>query len=84
MNNRIPEIIEQSDFSKYNDLDDTYVVHRNELIDFARQVIQDCIVQCRGAGSAIDAIYSGEQARRFKSVSDNCERLIKLRFGVNT
>jgi hypothetical protein len=42
----------------------------------------DCISQCRGVGSVIEAMYTGEEARRFKSVADNCERMIKERFGV--
>jgi len=49
---------------------------------FAELIMLDCISQCRGVGSLIKAMYEGEEAYRFKSVADTCEKMIKQRFGV--
>ena len=49
---------------------------------FAMLILQDCIEQCQGIGSVIEAMYDGEKARRFKVVTDDCAKMIKLRFGV--
>lgn len=47
---------------------------------FAKLILQDCIEQCQGIGSVIEATYDGEEARRFKSVANSCEEMIKRRF----
>ena len=39
MNERIRELVVQADLSKYNDLDDTYVAHINELKKFAELIV---------------------------------------------
>jgi hypothetical protein len=44
--------------------------------------VKECISQCQGVGSVVEAMYDGEEARRFKAVADSCERMIKERFGV--
>ena len=49
---------------------------------FAELIVQDCIAQCKNVGNVIDATYDGEEAYRFKSVADTCEKMIKQRFGI--
>lgn len=50
------------------------------LEKFAMLILQDCIEQCQGIGTVIEATYDGEEARRFKSVSNSCAEMIKRRF----
>lgn len=47
---------------------------------FAKLILQDCIEQCQGIGSVIEATYDGEEARRFISVANSCAEMIKRRF----
>lgn len=44
--------------------------------------MRECIDQCQNVGTVIEAMYDGEEARRFKAVADDCAKMIKLRFGV--
>jgi hypothetical protein len=43
MNERIRVLAEQADFSEYPDLDDTYIVHQNELEKFSELIVRDTI-----------------------------------------
>lgn len=49
---------------------------------FAELIVQECIGQCQGIGNVCNAMYDGEEGRRFKAVADNCETMIKEHFGV--
>ena len=76
MNKRIKELALQAGGSHYPD------VNSKQLETFAELIMLDCISQCRGVGNVIEAMYTGEEARRFKAVADSCEQMIKERFGV--
>ena len=52
----------------------------DSIEDFAVRIILQCIVQCRGVGDASEAITDDV---RFKNVTNSCERMIKMRFGMD-
>ena len=42
MNERINNLIDQSGFGSYAEIPDTYVVHKNDLAEFAELIVRDC------------------------------------------
>lgn len=46
MNERVDNLIEQSGFGSYSEIPDTYIVHKNDLAEFAQLIVQECIAQC--------------------------------------
>jgi hypothetical protein len=57
MNERILELIEQSGFGSYAEIPDTYIVHKNDLAEFAELIVQECVefvFKKVGAKSALD------------------------------
>jgi hypothetical protein len=48
MNERIKELIEQSGFGSYAEIPDTYIVHKNDLAEFAELIVQDCCRMMQG------------------------------------
>ena len=77
MNKQLIEFAYQSGL-----FDGTGQVPMKDVEKFAESIIQDCIAQCQGVGNVIESMYDGEEARSFKAVADNCERMIKQRFGI--
>jgi len=46
MNERIDILIGQSGFGSYAEIPDTYIVHKNDLVEFAELIVRECIAQC--------------------------------------
>ena len=46
MNERIDKLIDQSGFGSYAEIPDTYIVHKNDLVEFAELFVKECIAQC--------------------------------------
>jgi len=42
MNDRINNLIDQSGFGSYAEIPDTYVVHKNDLAEFAELIVKEC------------------------------------------
>jgi len=78
MNKQIKELAEQAGLGK--DRWNTTEEFNSFLEKFAMLILQDCIAQCQGIGTVIEATYDGEEARRFKSVANSCAEMIKRRF----
>jgi hypothetical protein len=43
MNKQINELIDRSGFGSYAEITDTYIVHKNDLAEFAELIVKDCI-----------------------------------------
>jgi len=41
MNERINNLIDQSGFGSYAEIPDTYIVHKNDLVEFAELVVRE-------------------------------------------
>jgi hypothetical protein len=41
MNERLKELIEQSGFGSYAEIPDTYIVHKNDLAEFAELIVKE-------------------------------------------
>jgi hypothetical protein len=46
MNERINILIDQFGFGSYAEIPDTYIVHKNDLVEFAELIVRECIAQC--------------------------------------
>ena len=42
MNERIKELVEQAGFGSYAEIPDTYIVHKNDLVEFAELIVKEC------------------------------------------
>jgi hypothetical protein len=42
MNERIRELVEQAGFGSYAEIPDTYIVHKNDLVEFAELLVRYC------------------------------------------
>jgi hypothetical protein len=42
MNERIRELVEQAGFGSYAEIPDTYIVHKNDLVEFAELIVREC------------------------------------------
>ena len=51
----------------------------NFMIMFADLIIKDCLEQCQNVGAVIEAMHDGEQARRYKAITDSCQKMIEVR-----
>jgi hypothetical protein len=78
MNKQIEELAKQAGLGqeRWNTTEE----FNSFLEKFAMLILQDCIEQCQGIGTVIEATYDGEKARRFKSVANSCAEMIKFRF----
>ncbi len=78
MNKQIEELAKQAGLGqeRWNTTEE----FNSFLEKFAMLILQDCIEQCQGIGTVIEATYDGEEARRFKSVANSCAEMIKRRF----
>jgi hypothetical protein len=78
MNKQIEELAKQAGLGqeRWNTTEE----FNSFLEKFAMLILQDCIEQCQGIGTVIEATYDGEEARRFKSVAKSCADMIKRRF----
>lgn len=56
-----------------------YDIH---LEKFAELIVLQCVNQCHEVGNVIESMYEGEEARRYTSVANSCERMIKQYFNV--
>jgi hypothetical protein len=45
MNERINNLIDQSGFGSYAEIPDTYIVHKNDLVEFAELIVKECMEQ---------------------------------------
>jgi hypothetical protein len=43
MNERINNLIDQSGFGSYAEIPDTYIVHKNDLAEFAELIVRECL-----------------------------------------
>ena len=46
---------------------------------FADLIIKECLEQCQNVGAVIEAMHEGEQARRYKAITDSCQKMIEVR-----
>jgi hypothetical protein len=74
MNERLNTIIDMAEFSEYGDLDDTYVVHRNELNKFAELVIYECIRNYRNKHHK-DFMHGGRYVDEYEHSNNMLEQL---------
>ena len=75
MNERIRELVVQADLSKYNDLDDTYVAHINELKKFAELIVHRML-------AITDAHTEVFQTDRDRALIEHIKQSVTQHFGV--
>lgn len=72
MNERINNLIEQSGFGSYAEIPNTYIVHKNDLVEFAELIVEATLDQVKER-----AYYTGD-----RDWSDEVDRpWIQLEFG---
>jgi hypothetical protein len=75
MNERINNLIDQTGFGSYAEIPDTYIVHKNDLIDFAKTIVQECC-------EVINAAKPGVVQVPAEVALDMTSKNIKARFEV--
>jgi len=72
MNDRVNNLIDQSGFGSYAEISDTYIVHKNDLAEFAELIVEAVLDQVKER-----AYYTGD-----RDWSDEVDRpWIQLEFG---
>jgi hypothetical protein len=77
MNERIRELVEQAGFGSYAEIPDTYIVHKNDLVEFAELIVQEC---CQAVERRYK--YSNGTPVSFWEMSQDVQDLLKTHFGV--
>ena len=81
MNERIRLLAEQAGISIRDHYDESGSTTA-ELEKFAGLIVLRCVDQCHGVGSVIESMYTGEEARRYTSVAESCQRMINPYFSI--
>jgi hypothetical protein len=84
MNERIRELVEQAGFGSYAEIPDTYIVHKNDLVEFAELIVKECIDKIETYRIPVGNSAAGEMACEWtydalKEIRDD----IKETFGVD-
>ena len=77
MTGRINNLIDQSDFGSYAEIPDTYIVHKNDLVEFAELIVREC---CQAVERRYK--YSNGTPVSFWEMSQDVQDLLKEHFGV--
>lgn len=70
MNERIKLLVDQSGFGSYAEIPDTYIVHKNDLAEFAELIVQECVRKVRNRGGMCGALASNWIEEHFYGVEE--------------
>lgn len=66
MNKRIEELVDRSGFGSYAEIPDTYIVHKNDLAEFAELIVK----QCAGIADNAEPFLSSDLIKQHFGVED--------------